>query len=152
MTKVRTCLWYATEGEEAARFYCSLIPGSEIERIDRPGPGQPAVLVHFTLAGTPYTALSAGEDAPHSHAASVVVQTEDQDETDRLWQAILDNGGKEVECGWLTDRWGVSWQIVPKGLNDLIFGSDPEAGQRVYAALRKMKKLDIAALEAAHAA
>ena len=150
MSTVRTCLWYKSEAEEAAEFYTSLVPGSGIDRIDRPSPVVPAVLVHFTLGGTPYTALSAGEEATHTHAASIVVATPDQAETDRIWQAILDHGGKEVECGWITDRWGVNWQVIPDALHDMMFGPDAEAGQRTYTALRTMKKLDIAALKAAH--
>ena len=151
MTPVRTCLWYKSEAEEAAAFYTALVPGSSIERIDRPAPGRPAVLVHFTLAGTPFTALSAGEAATHSHAASVVVTMPDQAGIDRIWQAILDHGGREVDCGWIADRWGVNWQVVPDGLHEMMFGADAAAGQRTYAALRGMKKLDLAALTAAHA-
>ena len=87
---------------------------------------------------------------PHSSAASIVVRTEDQAETDRLWQAILDHGGTEVQCGWITDRYGLSWQIVPRRLSELMFDADAAASQRVYAAMLKMVKLDVAALEAAY--
>ena len=150
MSMIRTCLWYKTEAEEAARFYTSLIPNSQIESIDRPDPDAPAVFVHFTLDGVPYSALNGGQVMPHSSAASIAVGTSDQDETDRLWNGILEHGGREVQCGWITDRYGLSWQIVPKRLPELMFGSDAGASKRVYDAMLKMVKLDIAALEAAY--
>ena len=150
MSRIRTCLWYKTEAEEAAEFYTSIIPNSSIECVDRPGPGAPPVLVHFSLDGVPYSALNGGQEMPHSSAASIVVRTEDQAETDRLWQAILDHGGTEVQCGWITDRYGLSWQIVPRRLSELMFDADTAASQRVYAAMLKMVKLDVAALEAAY--
>lgn len=150
MIPVRTCLWYESEAEEAARFYTSLVPGSAVEEVMRPAAEAPAVLVHFTLGGVPFSALNGGSSVAHTHAASVVLEAPDQAETDRLWQAILENDGKEVQCGWITDRWGVSWQIIPQGFQELMFSADAEANQRAYQAMLKMIRLDLAAVRAAH--
>jgi len=150
MTRVGTCLWYESEGLEAATFYTSLLPNSEITRIDRADPDKPPILVQFTLMGTPYAALSPGEAATHSHAASITVEVDTQEEIDRLWQAMLDNGGEEVECGWIKDRWRISWQIFPAKLPEMMFHGDRDGGQRAYQAMLGMKKLDLAALQAAY--
>jgi len=144
--KVRTCLWYDTDGLAAARCYVSLIPGSEIEG----HPSADAVVVNFILAGTPYQALNGGPIHAQTPAASISVLTEDQAETDRLW-AALTAGGSESRCGWLVDRWGVSWQIVPRRLPVLLGGDDPAGAARVQQAMLHMAKIDIATLEAAYA-
>ena len=112
--KVRTCLWFDSRGEEAARFYVSLLPDSRIETVSRPDPDGPALTVDFTLAGAPYQVLNGGPMYPQTPAASISVLTKDQAETDALWSALLADGGKAGQCGWLTDRFGVSWQIVPE--------------------------------------
>ncbi|MCB1343498.1 MAG: VOC family protein [Pseudooceanicola sp.] len=146
----RICLWYDSEGEAAATFYCSLVPGSGVDEVLRPGTGEPAVLVKFHLGDIPFMALNGGPGVEHTSAASVVLEQKDQAGIDRLWQAILDNGGEEIECGWIQDRWGVRWQIVPEGLPTMVFGPDKAACQRTYAAIHTMKKLDIAGLRAAY--
>ncbi len=148
-SKVRTCLWFAEGGREAAQFYVSLLPDSRIDAVyDHAQPDDPMV-VEFTLAGAPMMILTAGPHYTHSPAASISVLTADQAETDRLWAALLDDGGAEVMCGWLTDRFGVSWQIVPETLPALLNQQDPDAAARSRAAMMQMKKIDIAALQAA---
>ncbi|MCF3933109.1 VOC family protein [Acuticoccus sp. M5D2P5] len=147
--KISTCLWFDNDGEEAARFYVSLVPDSEITDIMRPEPGGPALVVTFTLAGTPFMALNGGPQFPQSEAASIVVSTEDQAETDRLWTALLEGGGNESQCGWLKDRFGVSWQVVPKIMIDRLTDPDRAAAKRAMDAMMTMVKIDIAAIEAA---
>ena len=148
--KVATCLWYDGQAEEAANFYVSLIPDSEIRNVARPNPDGPALMVEFTLAGTPYQALNGGPQYRLSEAASISVITRDQKETDRLWSALTGNGGKEGRCAWLVDRYGLSWQIVPEILPRLLTSSDREAAERARRAMMGMNKIDIAALEAAY--
>lgn len=147
--KVRTCLWFDGNGEEAARFYVSLLPDSSIENIVRSNPDDPPLVVEFTLAGAPMMILNGGPQFTHSEAASVSVLTEDQAETDRLWAALTADGGAESMCGWLKDRFGVSWQIVPEALPRLLASDDPAAAGRTSAAMMQMNKIDIAALQAA---
>lgn len=149
MTRIRTCLWYNDNGLEAAEFYTALVPDSHIEGVIRPAKDAPPILVHFTLGGVPYTALNGGTANQLTHAASIVINTADQAETDRLWQAFLDDGGTEVMCGWLTDRFGLSWQIVPDGVMEALFGGDAQANARAYEAMHQMVKLDAATLLAA---
>jgi predicted 3-demethylubiquinone-9 3-methyltransferase (glyoxalase superfamily) len=146
---VRTCLWFDGSGEEAAAYYVSLLPGSVIETVSRPEPGKPAMIIELSLAGTPYMFLNGGPQYKPSPAASIVVRTADQGETDRLWSALLANGGQERPCAWLTDRFGVSWQIVPDALPRMLGADDRDAAGRAMRAMLKMKKIDIAALEAA---
>jgi len=148
--KVRTCLWFDGDGEEAAGFYVSLIPDSRIEGAFRPKPDGPALVVNFILGGTPYQILNGGPEFTHNEAASISVTTVDQAETDRLWDALTGNGGSEVQCGWLKDRFGVSWQIVPEALPRLLSGPDRDGADRAMQAMLKMVKIDIAALEAAY--
>jgi predicted 3-demethylubiquinone-9 3-methyltransferase (glyoxalase superfamily) len=150
--KVRTCLWFADEGLEAAEFYCSLLPDSRIEQVSRHPEGQgmaeagKVLTVEFTLAGTPYQALNGGPHFQLDEAVSISVRTEDQAETDRLWEALLADGGSESQCGWLKDRFGLSWQIVPARAVELLSGPD---GPKAFAALMQMVKIDVAGLEAA---
>lgn len=146
---VRTCLWFDGQGEEAARFYVSLLPDSAIEGVHRPAPDGPALIVEFSLAGAPYMILNGGPHYTHSPAASISVSTADQRETDRLWAALTADGGRESRCGWLVDRFGVSWQIVPRAAVRLLNAGDREAAGRAQAAIMQMRKLDVAALEAA---
>jgi predicted 3-demethylubiquinone-9 3-methyltransferase (glyoxalase superfamily) len=147
--KVRTCLWFDTNGEDAAKFYVSLLPGSSIETVSRPAPGKPALIVELSLAGTPYMFLNGGPQYKLSPAASIAVRTADQEETDRLWNALLADGGEESQCAWLKDRFGVSWQIVPEALPRLLGADDRDAAGRAMQAMFQMRKIDIAALEAA---
>jgi predicted 3-demethylubiquinone-9 3-methyltransferase (glyoxalase superfamily) len=146
--KVRTCLWFDGRGREAAEFYVSLLPDSAIEAPCRPAPDAPPLVVEFTLAGAPYMILNGGPQYPHTPAASISVPR-DQEETDRLWAALTADGGRESRCGWLVDRYGVSWQIVPEALVYMLCAEDREAAGRAQAAMMEMRKLDIAALEAA---
>jgi len=147
--KARTCLFLDDKAEEAARFYVSVMPDSGIDAVYRPdGVGAP-VVVEFTLCGAPYMTMNGNPEPDSSHFASISVLTEDQPETDRLWQALLGDGGEEGRCGWLKDRFGVHWQIVPKALPRLVHGGDAAAAGRVMSALMRMNRIDIAGLEAA---
>ncbi len=156
MPKVATCLWFQQDAEAAAQFYCALLPDSRIDRVWRSPADYPAgkagdpILVEFTLAGQAMQGLNGGTPmAEFSSAASVVVETEDQAETDRLWAALTADGGKEIQCGWLNDRWGIPWQIVPKRLNELMTDPDRDRARRAMEAMMGMVKIDIAELEAA---
>jgi predicted 3-demethylubiquinone-9 3-methyltransferase (glyoxalase superfamily) len=155
MSKLTPCLWFASEAEEAANFYTALIGGdSHVDQVQRnpvDGPGGKAgtvLVVEFTLNGRPFTALNGGQNMPYTDAVSFSLQCEDQAEVDRLWDG-LSAGGKEVQCGWLKDRYGVSWQIVPKQLGQLLGAPDRAAAGRAMQAMLKMVKLDIAALQQA---
>ena len=149
--EVRTCLWFDDSALPAAEFYCSLLPDSRVERVERypeGAMGEPGQVsgVDFTLVGTPYQAINGGDHFKLSEAVSIAVVTEDQAETDRLWAALIADGGAESQCGWLKDRFGLSWQIVPRRATELMLG--PDAAQ-VWAALNQMQKIDVAVLEAA---
>ncbi len=152
--KVKTCLWFDDQALPAAEFYCSLLPDSRIDHVSRnienATHGEPGSVlgVEFTLAGTPYQAINGGPYFQLSEAVSISVSTEDQSETDRLWQALTADGGAESQCGWCKDRFGLSWQIVPKRAVELFSG--PQAS-KVWPVLMGMQKIDIAALEAAAA-
>ena len=145
--EVRTCLWFESGGLEAARYYTELVPGSMLESAasedDEP------IVVLFSLAGVPYQILNGGPRYELTPAASIVVTTRDQEETDRLWDALTADGGAPGRCGWLTDRWHVSWQIVPDALSRMLQAPDREAASRAQAEMLKMGRIDIAALEAA---
>lgn len=144
--KVRTCLWFERDGLEAAKFFVSLLPGSALE-IDPNG--EEPLIVPFTLAGAPFQILNGGPHFELTEAASISVMTEDQAETDRLWTALTADGGQESQCGWLKDRWGLSWQLVPRILPVLLASDDREAAERVQKAMMEMNRLEIAALERA---
>lgn len=146
--KIRTCWWFDGNGHEAARYYVSLLPESYIEGEATAG-GAPPVVVQFTLAGVPMMILNGGPHYRQTPAASISVLTETQAETDGLWAALTADGGAESQCGWLIDRWGVSWQIVPRRLTELLGAPDRAAAALAQAAMMTMKKIDIAALEAA---
>jgi predicted 3-demethylubiquinone-9 3-methyltransferase (glyoxalase superfamily) len=151
---VRTCLWFQDgRGPEAAGFYCSLIPGSRVERSMGGDAGMGGFTVtDFSLAGTPYQILDAGPHFTLTEAVSISVETEDQAETDRLWAALTADGGAESVCGWLKDRYGVSWQIIPRRLTELTLHPDKAIAGRAMAAMMKQKKIIIAEIEAAVAA
>ncbi|MDX6547180.1 MAG: hypothetical protein QOG33_730 [Gaiellales bacterium] len=155
MSKITPFLWFDTEGEEAARFYTSLFPNSSIGHISRYGESGPraagtAMTISFVLDGAPFVALNGGPNYTFSEAISFQVSCADQDEVDRYWNA-LSEGGEEGPCGWLKDRFGLSWQIVPTRLPDLLGDPDPQRASRVMAAMMTMKKIEIGALERAAA-
>lgn len=147
--KVRTCLWFEKGGLEAAQYYVSLLPWSAIDTVLDHGQNADPMVVEYTLHGAPMMHLTAGPHHKLTPAASISVLTKDQEETDRLWSALLKDGGAESMCGWLTDRFGVSWQIVPEVLPRLLGQPDRAAAGRAQAAMMKMRKIEIAALEAA---
>jgi predicted 3-demethylubiquinone-9 3-methyltransferase (glyoxalase superfamily) len=155
MSKITPCLWYDGKAEEAANFYVSLLPDSRVDKVvrspaDTPsGPEGYVLLVEFTLAGQPYIGLNGGPQFPFTEAVSFIVKTADQAETDRLWDALIADGGEESVCGWLKDRWGLSWQITPERLLELMADSDRGRAKRAMEAMMKMRKIDIAAIEAA---
>jgi predicted 3-demethylubiquinone-9 3-methyltransferase (glyoxalase superfamily) len=146
-------LWFDTEALEAASFYCGIFPNSEITRVSHytdAGPGEPGTVltVDFTLDGQPYTAINGGPQFPFTEAVSLLVECSDQAEVDRYWDALTD-GGEEVQCGWLKDRYGLSWQICPAELGTLLADPDRERADRAVQAMLGMVKLDIAAIRAA---
>ena len=147
-TKVRTCLWFNNNGHEAATFYVSLIPNSCLETTFSPE-DPPPIMLNFTLGGTPYSILNGGPSHVPTEAASIMVFTEDQEETDRLWESLLSDGGRPDQCAWLKDKYGVSWQIVPQALPRLLMDDDKDAAGRAMQAMLKMVKIDIAQLEKA---
>ncbi|MEN9627149.1 MAG: hypothetical protein RJA10_375 [Pseudomonadota bacterium] len=149
------CLWYDGTALEAAQFYAATFPDSAVGPVyrapsDFPGGRQGDVLtVEFTVLGIPCLGLNGGPTFKHSEAFSFQVATEDQAETDRLWNAIIGNGGQPSACGWCKDRWGLSWQITPRALTEAMADPDPAAARRAFAAMMEMTKIDIAAIEAA---
>jgi predicted 3-demethylubiquinone-9 3-methyltransferase (glyoxalase superfamily) len=155
MSKITPCLWFNGAAEAAATFYVSLLPDSRIVKVQRnttDGPGGKAgtvLVVNFELAGQGFMALNGGMDFPHSHAISFSIDCEDQAEVDRLWDKLAADGGKPVQCGWITDRFGVSWQVIPKQLPKLIGDPDPARAARAMQAMMKMVKIDVAELQRA---
>jgi predicted 3-demethylubiquinone-9 3-methyltransferase (glyoxalase superfamily) len=155
MQKITPCLWFDTEGEEAAQFYTSVFPSSRIVEIARYGSAGPrpegtVMTVLFELDGQRFTALNGGPDFRFNEAISFQVDCENQEEVDAYWSALAD-GGEEGPCGWLKDRFGLSWQVTPGWLLTFLHDSDPAKAERVMAALMKMKKIDVAALVRARA-
>lgn len=154
-SKVFTHLWYATEAEEAAKFYASVFPDSHVDRVtslqsESPsGPPGSVKVVDFTLLGQRFQAISAGPHHEFNDAISIVVLCDDQEELDRYWNALLEGGGQPQACGWLIDRFGLRWQIVPAMLDELMRDKDAARSKRVTDAMLKMIKLDIATLEQA---
>ena len=155
--KIYTHLWYAKEAEEAAGFYASIFPDSRVDRVtplltESPsGPPGSVKIVDFTLLGQRFQALTAGPHHEFNDAISIVVECEDQAELDRYWNALLEGGGKPMACGWLSDRYGLRWQIVPALMEEWLNDQDPARTKRLSDAMMKMVKLDIAKLEAARA-
>ena len=151
------CLWYDGAALDAARFYAETFPDSSVGAVmhapgDYPDGKQGNVLtVEFTVAGIPCLGINGGPAFKHSEAFSFQILTDDQAETDRLWNAIVGNGGQESECGWCKDKWGISWQITPAALMAAITDPDPAAAKRAFEAMMQMGKIDIAAIEAARA-
>ena len=157
ISKNTICLWYDGTAVEAANFYAKTFPDSSVGAIHRapgdyPDGKQGDVLtVEFTVAGIPCIGLNGGPHFKHNEAFSFQIATDDQAETDRLWNAIIKGGGQESQCGWCKDRWGVSWQITPRALIEAVASPDKAAARRAFEAMMGMKKIDIAAIEAARA-
>jgi predicted 3-demethylubiquinone-9 3-methyltransferase (glyoxalase superfamily) len=155
VSKISPCLWFDGEAEEAANFYVSLLPDSRIEKVQKnpvDGPAGKAgtvLVVEFTLAGQRWMVLNGGTRVEYTRAISFKIDCADQAEVDRLWDALSSNGGKVERCGWLRDRYGLSWQIVPSVLPEMLGGSDRAGAQRAMQAMLQMVKLDIAALRKA---
>jgi predicted 3-demethylubiquinone-9 3-methyltransferase (glyoxalase superfamily) len=155
-SKIFTHLWYAAGADEAARFYASIFPDSRVDRVtslpaDTPsGPAGSVTVVDFTLFGQRFQAMTAGPHHDFNDAISLVVLCDDQAELDRYWNALLDGGGKPQACGWLIDRFGLRWQVVPSRLEKIMSDADPARTKRVVQAFLKMVKLDIEALERAY--
>ena len=154
-TKNTICIWYDRDAESAAHFYAATFPDSSVGAVatapsDYPdGKGGDVLTVEFTVMGIPCLGLNGGTAFQQSEAFSFQVATDDQEETDRLWNAIVDNGGQESACGWCKDKWGVSWQITPRALTDGMADPDPEARKRVFESMMTMGKIDIAEIERA---
>src|SRR5687767_13623495 len=153
--KIRPCLWYDGTAEEAANFYVTLLPDSRVDNVQRSPADNPSMkeggvlVVESTLAGQQYIGLNGGPLFHFTEAVSFQVLTEDQAETDRLWEALTANGGEESQCGWLKDRWGLSWQITPKRLLELNSDPDPDKARRAMEKMLTMHKIDIAEVERA---
>ncbi len=151
MPTITPFLWYDDQAEQAATYYTELFPDSRVDSVARTPDGT-ALVVEFTLLGQPYRAMNGGPGHPHTDAVSFQVDVDTQDELDRVWDALLADGGRPLACGWLHDRWGLAWQVTPSMMGDLMTGGgDPEANARVFAAMRDMVKLDIPSLQAAAA-
>ncbi|MCB1017986.1 MAG: VOC family protein [Acidimicrobiales bacterium] len=154
MPRIVPNLWFDTEALEAAERYVSIFPNSEVTEVTRysevgPGPAGTVQTVNFTLDGQPFTGINGGPQFPFTEAVSLLIECADQDEIDHYWEALTADGGEPVQCGWLRDRYGLSWQVVPAGWEALMTDPDPERVRRATEAMLTMVKLDIAALEAA---
>ena len=155
MRKIAPCLWYDGDAEAAATFYAATFPDSRVDAVHRAPGDYPAgqqgqvLTVEFTVCGMPFLGLNGGPEFRFDEAVSFQVYTEDQAETDRYWNAIVQGGGQESQCGWCKDRWGLSWQITPRVLMQAISHPDKAAAKRAFAAMMTMRKIDHAAIEAA---
>ncbi len=156
MFKIVPHLWFPERAVEAVEFYVSLLPNSRVDHVatlpvESPsGPAGSVQVIDFTLAGQPFQALNAGPFDPFNHAVSFIINCEDQAEVDRLWEALVDGGGEPEACGWLKDRYGLSWQIIPTMLEGMMRDTDEARGKRVAEAMLQMVKLDIQALQDAY--
>lgn len=152
--KATICLWYDTDAEAAARFYAGTFPDSGVQAVHRAPSDYPSgkagdvITVEFTVCGLPCIGLNGGPLFPQNEAFSFQIATDDQEETDRYWNALVGNGGTESACGWCKDRWGVSWQITPRVLTDALAGGGDPA-KRAFEAMMTMRKIDVAAIQAA---
>jgi predicted 3-demethylubiquinone-9 3-methyltransferase (glyoxalase superfamily) len=155
MTSITPCLWFDRNGEEAARFYASIFPDSRVDHVQRAPADYPngkagdALLVEFTLCGRRFQGLNGGPNFRFSEAVSFSISCEDQAEVDRLWEALTADGGEPGPCGWCKDRFGLSWQVVPRRLPELLGDPDPRRARRAMEAMMHMGKIDVAALERA---
>ncbi len=149
------CLWYERDALDAARFYAATFPDSAVSAVHQAPGDYPAgkagdvLTVEFTVVGIPCLGLNGGPHVKHNEAFSFQIATDDQAETDRLWNAIIDNGGQASACGWCKDKWGLSWQITPRALTDALVDPDRAAAKRAFAVMMEMGKIDIARIEAA---
>jgi predicted 3-demethylubiquinone-9 3-methyltransferase (glyoxalase superfamily) len=156
MPNVYPCLWFDGQAEEAASYYVTLLPDSQVDRVwrspaDTPsGPAGMVLTVDFTLAGQHFQGLNGGADFSFNEAISFVIECEDQAEVDRLWEALTADGGEPGPCGWLKDRYGMSWQIVPKAMNEMLADSDDERARRAMEAMLQMGKIELAEVERAY--
>ncbi len=154
-SKLTLCLWYDGDAEEAAKFYAATFPNSSVDAVHKAPSDYPSgekgdvLTVDFTVLGIPCLGLNGGPAFKHSEAFSFQVATEDQAETDRYWNAIVNGGGQESQCGWCKDKWGLSWQITPVVLSKAVSSSDPVVAKRAFEAMMTMTKIDVAAIEAA---
>ena len=151
-----TCLWFDGQAEEAAQYYTSIFPGSSIGKTSRyteAGPGEPGsvIVVEFELNGQKFVGLNGGPQFTFNESISFQIFCDDQAEVDRYWEELTSGGGEESQCGWVKDRFGVSWQVIPKGLTDLVGDPDPEKARRATEAMLSMRKLDLHEIEKAHA-
>jgi predicted 3-demethylubiquinone-9 3-methyltransferase (glyoxalase superfamily) len=154
--KIVTNLWFDTQAEEAANFYCSLFPDSKVLNITRygsagPGPEGQVMVVDFQLAGQRFTGINGGPEFTFSEAISLLINCDSQEEVDRYWDALLADGGEPSQCGWLKDKYGLFWQVVPREMDEMIASTDAAAAQRTLAAMLKMVKLDLGELKRAYA-
>ena len=155
MNRITSCLWFDKNAEEAAKFYAATFPDSHVGKVFRAPDDYPSgkegdvLTVEFTVLGMPFVGLNGGPQFHFDEAVSFMVYTDDQEQTDRYWNAIVGNGGSESACGWCKDRFGLSWQITPRRLMELIADPDRDVAKRAFDAMMEMKKIDIAALEAA---
>ena len=153
--KVYPCLWFDGQAEEAANFWVTLLPDSHVDKVWRSpaetpsGPAGMVLTVDFTLAGQRFQGLNGGPEFTFSEAVSLVIECDDQAEVDRLWDALAADGGEPGPCGWIKDRFGVSWQVTPRRLNELVDDPDPERARRAMEAMLKMGKIEVAELERA---
>jgi predicted 3-demethylubiquinone-9 3-methyltransferase (glyoxalase superfamily) len=156
--KISPCLWFDGQAEEAARFYTTLFPNSRIVSVDRSAADTPSgregsvISVEFNLGGRSFVGLNGGPDFKFSEAISLSIDCDDQAEVDRLWTALIENGGEPSVCGWLKDRYGLSWQVIPRQLPEMLKSSDRAAARRAMEAMLKMTKIEVAELERAFAA
>jgi predicted 3-demethylubiquinone-9 3-methyltransferase (glyoxalase superfamily) len=155
MARITPNLWFDSNAEEAANFYVSLLPDSRVDRVSRSPADNPStaagavLLVDFTLAGQPFTGINGGPQFPFTEAISFLIDCADQAEVDRLWNALTADGGSPGQCGWLKDRFGVSWQIIPRQLGELLGSSDQDGARRAMEAMLRMTRIDVTALRRA---
>ena len=152
MQKITPCLWFDTQAEEAANFYVSLLENStvtNVQRLDGTPSGDNVALVFFTLAGQEFMAINGGPQFPFTEAVSFSISCKDQAEVDRLWSTVTGGGGEEGQCGWCKDRFGLSWQIIPERMGQILSDPDPERAGRAMQAMLKMQKIELDVLEAA---
>jgi predicted 3-demethylubiquinone-9 3-methyltransferase (glyoxalase superfamily) len=156
MSKITPCLWFDGQAEEAARFYTSVLPDSRIDKVHRAAADNPSTLegavltVDFTVAGQQFIGLNGGPEFPFTEAISFSIDCADQAEVDRLWDALVEGGGEHSVCGWLKDRYGVSWQVIPRQLPEMLDGPDREGAARAMKAMLEMTKIDVAKLHDAY--